>query len=93
MTLKEKFKQDSAVMYVLKVDELSHILGQTDKGVLTLKITKGKSEKDYCFYLDAVPYPKETNDKLLELFDGVLWEKECGKRHEEDMELGEAEHD
>lgn len=74
MTLQEKAGQDNAIMHVLKVDELSHILARTDKGDLTLKLRKGATHKDYVFHLDSVPYPEETNAKLLELFDGVLWE-------------------
>lgn len=78
MTLKEKSKQDNAIMHVLKVTEWSYLLGHTNNGALTMKLAKGGTEKDYVFHLDSVPYPQEINEKLLELFDGVLWEKEQG---------------
>lgn len=76
MTLKQKAKQDNSVMHVLRVAELSHVIGYTNKGTLTLKLVKDGTEKDYKFLLDAVPYPEETNKKLLEIFEGVLWEKD-----------------
>ena len=76
MTLTKKADQDNALMHVLRINEIAHVLAQTDKGVLTLRLRKGETAKDYTFVLDSVPYTKDVNDKLLELFDGILWEKE-----------------
>lgn len=66
--LKQKSKVDNAIMRVLKVSELSHRIAGTTRGELTLKLTFGQSERDYRFYLDAVPVDDVQNKNLLSLY-------------------------
>lgn len=61
-------------MSTMKVSSISHVIAQTDKGTLTLKLPKGGSEYDYRFVLDAVPYGDAENKELLSLFKGVLFD-------------------
>lgn len=74
MKLQEKAKKDNYIMNTMKVSSLSHVIAHTDKGTLTLKLSKGGSEYDYRFVLDAVPFSDKENKELLELFKGVLFD-------------------
>lgn len=58
--------KDNQIMKVLKVDDLSHIIADTPKGRLSVKLRKG--EYDYKFFLDSVPMDDETNLNLRELY-------------------------
>lgn len=72
MNLNLLCQRDQAMMRALKVDELKHVLCHTSKGVLTLNIRKGESERDYHFVLDAVPLTKEANKEMFEKFSPIL---------------------
>lgn len=68
--LKEKSVIDNQIMRVMKIDSISHLVANTNRGTLTLTLTKGGGENDYRYALDAVPYDDKTNKELLELFYG-----------------------
>lgn len=74
MKLTEKAQKDNYIMKVMNIPSISHVIAHTDKGTLTLKLSKGGSEYDYRFVLDAVPYGDKENKELLELFKGVLFD-------------------
>lgn len=74
MTLKTKSEVDNQIMRLMKVETLSHVIATTNKGTLTLSLSKGGTENDYRFILDAVPYDDKTNKELLTLFKGVLFD-------------------
>lgn len=58
-------KQDFALMNILKVNEISRIICETNMGTLKLRIRKG--EQDYKFVLDSVELPKELHKEIYEL--------------------------
>lgn len=60
-------ERDNQIMEILKVRQLRHPLGWTDKGEFSLLIRKG--EKDYTFMLDAVPLDEEQTKKLKVLYE------------------------
>ncbi len=68
--LKTKSQIDNQIMRVLKINAISHLIANTDRGVLTLTLAKRGTENDYRYALDAVPYDDKTNKELLELFYG-----------------------
>ena len=68
--LKEKSVKDNQIMRVMKINSISHIIANTERGVLTLTLEKNGTENDYRYALDAVPYDDKTNKELLELFYG-----------------------
>ena len=70
-TYNEMCEKDQLIMKVLKTSEISHVLAKTNKGDLTLKLIFG--EKDYRFFLDAVPMEDKENKQLIKLFDGILY--------------------
>ena len=74
MNLIEMCEKDQLIMKVLKISEISHILAKTNKGDLTLKLIFG--EKDYKFFLDAVPMEDKENKQLIKLFEGILYTTE-----------------
>lgn len=59
-------KFDNKLMDILKVTQIRHPLGWTDKGEFSLLLRKG--EKTYTYMLDTVPLEKEDSDKLIKLF-------------------------
>lgn len=73
ITLKEKAKQDNAIMRILKLGEVRHIVAHTDKGDLCLCLFKDGTDKDYRYLLDSVPVDSEQNQEMLDLFNGVLY--------------------
>lgn len=73
ITLDNKAIIDNKIMSIMKVNTLSHLVAQTDKGHLTLTLPKGGSKYDYRFVLDSVPYNDEDNEALIDLFKGVLY--------------------
>lgn len=74
--LKEEFNnlalRDNAVMRVLKVSELSHIVAQTDKGALTMKLRYKETGEDYRFVLDAVPVSDAENKEIMALLGSIV---------------------
>ncbi len=66
--LEAKAKVDTAIMRSLKVSEISHRIGNTNRGELTLKLVFGQGYRDYRFALDAVPVTDEQNKELLALY-------------------------
>lgn len=68
--LKEKSQKDNQIMRVMKINSISHLIANTDRGTLTLTLAKGGTENDYRYALDAVPYDDKTNKELIELFYG-----------------------
>ena len=65
--MKEKALRDNKIMKVMKVNELRHFVGRTEKGELSYGIKKDQTGDDYQFYLDAVPVEKEQNDELIKM--------------------------
>lgn len=59
------YKQDHALMDLLKLNEINRIICDTNMGTLKLRIRKG--EKEYRFVLDSVELDKTTNKELFEL--------------------------
>lgn len=57
-------KQDHKIMSILKVNEISRVICDTNMGTLKLRIRKGETE--YKFILDAVELPKDMNKELME---------------------------
>lgn len=57
---------DLKTMYLLKINDVRHLICNTSKGPLELKIVK--DENEYFFTLDAVPVDKQTNKDLLKLY-------------------------
>lgn len=72
-TLQEKAKIDNEIMKTLKLDVLDTIIAQTPRGNLTLRLRLDQTSEDYVFVLDSVIQDKETNKKLLSLFNGILY--------------------
>lgn len=66
-------KKDNAVMRALKVEQIAHVIAETNHGTLTLKLTKGQTGKDYHFVLDSVPVTDEIQKELMKQFNGVLF--------------------
>lgn len=56
--------QDHKIMSILKVNEISRVICDTNMGTLKLRIRKGETE--YKFILDAVELPKDMNKELME---------------------------
>lgn len=73
LTLEQLAKKDNFIMNKLKVNEIRHMLAETNKGNLTLKLEKDGEAKDYRFVLDAVPFSDEDNTELLKAFKGILY--------------------
>ncbi len=67
-------KKDNAIMRTMKISEIRHIIAETNKGTLTLKLPFDGKATDYRFVLDAVPYPEKENTILLDLFKGILFD-------------------
>ena len=65
--LEQMAKNDNLVMLSLKVNEIAHVIAQTDKGTLTMKLNKGGGASDYSFVLDAVPLDEKKTKELLGL--------------------------
>lgn len=59
------YKKDNEIINLLKVNEISRIICNTDRGQLTLRLRKG--ETAYRFILDAVELPKDLNKELMEV--------------------------
>lgn len=58
-------KADAEIMSILKVNEISRVICDTNMGTLKLRIRKGETE--YKFILDAVELPKDMNKELMEV--------------------------
>jgi len=58
-------QQDHKVMGLLKVNEITRLICETNMGALKLRIRKG--ENLYRFVLDSVELPLELNKELFEL--------------------------
>lgn len=58
-------KSDTKIMEILGVEELRHLIAETNKGSLTLMLRKGETE--YHLVLDAVPLNKEDNKDLMQI--------------------------
>lgn len=74
MKLKERAKIDNIAMRIIKSSEIRYVIAHTNKGDLSLMLPFEGKETDYKFVLDAVPLDEEQNRKLLDLYDGVLFE-------------------
>lgn len=72
-TLQEKAKIDNEIMKLLKISSIDHIIARTSLGDLTLRLHWEGTSEDYVFVLDSVQQDKETNQKLLKLFYGILY--------------------
>lgn len=70
--LNEKARIDNLVMKSIKVQEISHVIANTNKGQLTLRLNLGGTGKDYRFVLDAVPFNEKDSDKLLGLLEDYI---------------------
>lgn len=70
--LDKKAIKDNQIMKIMKVSEISHILADTNRGTLTLKLIFGGKGQDYRLFLDAVPFNDEENKELLSLLNGVI---------------------
>lgn len=64
--------RDNAVMKVLKVSELAHIVAQTDRGALTMKLRFQGTGQDYRFVLDAVPVSDDENEDIMRLLGSIV---------------------
>ena len=56
--------KDNEIMRILKLTDISHVLYDTPKGPLKLKLNFGGTDTDYKYVLDAVELDKE---KLVDL--------------------------
>lgn len=66
--LKEKLKNDLAIMRILKTNKLSYHIGMTDRNAsIDLVITKDNPE--YHFFIDASPLPDKENAAMLKIFN------------------------
>lgn len=72
-TLQEKAKIDNEVMKALKLDFIDTMIAQTPRGNLTLRLRLDQTSDEYVFVLDSVVQDKETNQKLLKLFNGIIY--------------------
>lgn len=72
-TLQEKAKADNEVMKTLKLSEINHIIAQTTRGTITLRLPFEGTSDDYRFYLDSVKQDDETNARLLKAFNGISY--------------------
>lgn len=59
------YKQDHKLMEILKVNEISRFICDTNFGPLKLRIRKG--ETTYQFTLDSVEIPKDVNNEIMKL--------------------------
>ncbi len=59
------YKEDHKLMDLLKLNEISRVICDTNMGTLKLRIRKG--EKEYRFVLDSVELDKNTNKEVFEL--------------------------
>lgn len=64
--------RDNAIMRVIKSSEISHVVAETSRGTLTLKLPFKGTATDYTFILDAVPFAEQENKELMVLFSGVI---------------------
>lgn len=62
-------KKDNRVMSLLKLDEVRHVLLESDKGTLSLKLAKGGASFDYVFVLDAIPVESKYFKELFSLLE------------------------
>ncbi len=69
-----KAQRDNKLMSVLKVNEISHIVANTDKGTLVVRLRKGEKGKDYTFVLDAVPLDTKNNKEVMGLIGKTVLE-------------------
>lgn len=60
-------KIDNKIIEILKVTQIRHPLGWTDKGEFSLLLRKG--EKEYTFMVDAIPVDAEQGKKLKKYFE------------------------
>ena len=72
-TIQEKAKIDNEVMKTLKLDFIDTMIAQTPRGNLTLRLRLDQTSDEYVFVLDSVVQDKETNQKLLKLFNGIIY--------------------
>ncbi len=72
-TLQEKAKIDNEVMKLLKISSIDYLVAKTSLGELTLRLPFEGTSEDYEFVLDSVVQDKETSQKLLKLFNGILY--------------------
>jgi len=63
----QNIKRDQQIMKLLKISELRHHVANSNLGPIDLQIRYG--EDTYQFLLDATIVDKETNDRLLKLFE------------------------
>lgn len=73
MTLKELALRDNNIMRIAKLETISHVICNTDKGQLTLMLRKNGSEQDYRLVLDAVPFTDKENEEMLSQFIDILF--------------------
>lgn len=64
------YKEDHKLMDLLKINEISRIICDTNMGTLKLRIRKG--EKEYRFVLDSVELDKNTNKEVFELLYPIM---------------------
>ena len=65
------YKEDHKLMDLLKLNEISRVICDTNMGTLKLRIRKG--EKEYRFVLDSVEIDLNTNKELFELLYPVYY--------------------
>lgn len=64
--------RDNAIMRIIKSSAISHVVAETSRGTLTLKLPFKGNADDYIFVLDAVPFSEVENKELMLLFAGVI---------------------
>jgi hypothetical protein len=69
----KRIKEDNKLMSILKVEEISRFVCDTNQGTLKLQLRKGDTK--YRFILDAVPLEEEQNNEVMELLYGDKEEK------------------
>lgn len=72
-TIIQKAKSDNELMKILRISEIRHKIAYTSKGELTLMLPFEGVATDYWFTLDSVKVDEETNSKLLQAFNGILY--------------------
>ena len=65
MDLENKSKQDNYIMRTLKLEYIEHLIANTSKGVLSMRLDKGGTGKDYYLVLDAVPLDNKESKELI----------------------------
>lgn len=73
-TIEQLHKVDTEVMRALRLSEIRHVIAYTSKGDLTFVLPWAGTKDDYTFYLDSVPVDDESNQKLILLYKGVIFE-------------------